>query len=133
MSSRDKSRKQKLENDSDKRVDIKLILQITEEELVDLPIAKLRKLLKLQCSQNPLLDTTALFENLSEARKQAKKTRRCQIETELTQFEHFCDEFSIQITQETKASLQQQLEELTREISFYKSEITKMNPSHSSD
>lgn len=126
MSLQDTSRKQKPDKNS-KRIDIKLILQITEEELIELPIANLRKLLKAKCNRNPLLDTTALFENLSEARKQAKKERRSQIETELAQFEHLCDKYSIQISEETKASLQQQRDELTREISFYKNELNKMN------
>ena len=131
MSSQDKSRTQKPENNS-KRIDIKLILQITEEELMELPIGDLRKLLKTECNQNPLLDAIALLENLSEARKQARKARRFQMETELTHFEHFFDNYSIQTTEETKATLQQQRDELTREISFYKNEIYKMNSTHSS-
>ncbi|KAI6659770.1 hypothetical protein LOD99_10659 [Oopsacas minuta] len=132
MSKLEISRKHKFENKSNKRIDIKLLLEITENDLVDFPIAYLRKLLKSKCEQNQMLDTTALFENLSETRKLAKRERRCQVETELTKFDNFCVQYSMQITEQTKASLQQERDQLTREIVFYKNEITKLISSHNS-
>ena len=117
----------RFDDDSSKRIDIKLLLGLTEQDLVEFPVATLRKLLKSKCEQNPMLDTTALFENLSNARKQAKKVRRCQVETQLNQFDDFCSHYSVQISVQTKFSLLAQRDELMREIEFYKREIIKQN------
>ena len=115
------------DDDSNKKIDIKQLLGLTERELLEFPVAALRKLLKLKCEQNPLFDTTALFENLSKSRKQAKIARRCQVETELSAFDDFCSNYSMQISMRTKLSLLTQRDELRKEIQFYQEEIIRQN------
>ena len=113
----------KLGEDDGKKINIKLLLGITEDQLVQLPISALRKLLKEKCSMNPVLDSTALHENLSSTRKQAKKARRLQVETELSQFDELCMNLSLQADWNTKLELLKERDMLRNEILFYQTEL----------